>query len=144
VHDFDLGINPYPNGLFWTVAIPPDSVQANIGAGSASYHVANQPALDYGNIPNALLPPHTLVTTVTLSWDIEWFGPTRRHTTSEPNVGFSIDAVLTSAVMDFTATTAATSTTPGTTFVSDPASACNMKSVFAEVGREKNGVFFHS
>jgi hypothetical protein len=135
VHDFDLGIDPWPGGLFWTVRIDDDDVDVHFGAGKASYRVQNLPVLDYFNIPNGLfhfptMPPDPAI----VSFDIEWSGPVtdRSHLLEADNQAVG-DFVLSQATMTWSAKT------PAVKFVSDPN---GTSSIFAQLGRMRNGRFF--
>ena len=72
IHDFNPGIDPFPAGLFWTVAIPEDSVALNLGRGTASYRLSNFAIEDYGSIGNALSDGSSAPGIV--SFDVEWSG----------------------------------------------------------------------
>jgi hypothetical protein len=134
VHDFDPGIVPYPNGIFWTVPISRSSVQVNLGAGRASYRVSNLALRDYDDLIDAIFVPGAPYASASVSFDVEWSGAVNRIQVTEPSLSVRATLVENSATMTWTATTG------GVTFVSDPA---NMSSsVFALIGRERNGVFF--
>jgi hypothetical protein len=134
VHDFDPGIVPYPNGLFWTVPISRSSVQVNLGAGRASYRVSNLVLRDYDNLIDAIFVPSASYAYATVSFDVEWSGVGTRLQVNEPSLSVEVALVENSATMTWTATTG------GVTFVSGAASTST--SVFALIGRERNGVFF--
>ena len=53
IHELNPSTFP-PTGLFWTIEIPSDGIQVNLGKGTASMEADDVPILDYGNIPNAL------------------------------------------------------------------------------------------
>ncbi len=65
IHDFTPGVAP--SGLFWTAAIPPDSVDITLGKVTASFRVTDFPLLDIITTPS---PPGTV------SFDMEWSGKT--------------------------------------------------------------------
>lgn len=46
IHDLNPGIKP--DGLFWTIAMPEDSIEVNFGKGRASLEARNVPIEDYG------------------------------------------------------------------------------------------------
>jgi len=110
VHDFDPGIAA--NGLFWTVALPPGSVQSNPGSGAASLVVHNQPVLDYHNIPNALLQGPSNPATV--SFTVNWQKGSQKINTRNPTEGFAVQLVQNTATMTWSATT------QGVTYTSGP------------------------
>jgi hypothetical protein len=132
VHDFDPGITPYPAGLFWTVPLP-KSVDINMGAGRARMSASNVAVKDYFDIPNALFRFESPVSVdATCSFDIRWSGPvTSRGPVSTP--GSAGKLLLCNAAMTWSASNA-----NGFRFVSDPSPTT---SVFAQLGRVRNGVF---
>jgi len=128
-----LGIDPWPGGLFWTVRIDDKDVDVNLGAGAGSMRVENLPALDYFQIPNGLFH-FNRPDPATVSFDIEWSGPvTDRAHLLEANNQAVGDFVLSQATMSWSAQTSAFN------FVSDPN---GVSSVFAQLGRMRNGRFF--
>jgi hypothetical protein len=136
VHDFNPGITPYPDGLFWTVPLTDGGVDVQFGAGKASMRATDLQVRDFFSIPNSLfrfLSPASVA--ATCSFDIEWKGPvTDRSKVNDPVVGFEGDFVSDQATMTWSASRA-----DGFRFQSDPH---NTTSVFAELGKMKNGVFF--
>jgi hypothetical protein len=132
VHDFDPGINPYPDGLFWTVATPAVG-RVELGTGRAHMSAANVALEDYFDIPNALfrfeVPPSV---PATCSFDINWTGPvSSRGPVTTP--GSEGQLVMTAATMTWSASNAL-----GFSFVSNPS---GTTSVFAQLGHVRNGVF---
>lgn len=130
VHDFDPGIHPYPNGLFWTVPIA--SLGAvNLGTGAAEWSANNLGLTDYFNIPNALSRSDGSTPAV-VSFDIVWSGPvtSRGQVTSKGSTG---ELVMCDATMSWSA-----SNDLGFSFASNPS---GTKSVFAQLGHVSNGVF---
>jgi hypothetical protein len=75
------------------------------------------------------------VAAVVESLKIEWGGSGKRVVTNDSTNGFSLDAIVNTATMEWSAHNA-----NGFRFVSDPAE--TSFSEFAEVGQEQNGVFF--
>jgi len=136
VNDFDPGIHPYPDGLFWTVPMPADSVDVQFGAGKASMKGENISAPDYFNIPNALfrfMPGYPIPATV--SFDIRWSGPVKdRYNLKDPDVGFAGEFVESLATMTWSA-----ERSDGFRFVSDPSGTV---SAFAQLSHMRNGVFY--
>jgi hypothetical protein len=135
LHDFDPGITPYPDGLFWTVPLQsPDGVDVELGAGKARMTATDLAVMDFFNIPNALFHlEDPLSVGATCSFDIQWSGPvTNRSAVTGPS-GSSGELVMNQATMTWSATNA-----NGFSYQSDPA---GTTSVFAELGRVRNGVF---
>ena len=96
----------------------------------------NVPVIDWGSIPNALfvglspVPAHT-------SFKVVWSGVTDRliiNNTDPVYGGFGGEFVRNSAQMEWTATAG------DYEFVSDPLATSS--SSFAEIGHERNGMFF--
>jgi hypothetical protein len=133
VHDFNLGINPYPSGFFWTMRIPDDSVTVHLGAGRASMRVSEQPALDFGKIPTAIMNGPSVASIV--SYDVEWSGVIERSQIRDATQGFSGSFLTTSATINWSAR----HTNGDFTFQSDPT---GQSTIFAEIGHERNGTFF--
>ena len=129
VHDFDPGITPYPEGLFWTV--PFGSIgPVELGTGSAHMSATNLPVFDYFSIPNAIF--NGPFAQALCSFDITWTGPvTSRGPVTTP--GSTGELVMTKATMTWSA-----SNDLGFSFTSDPSPTT---SVFAQLGHVSNGVF---
>src|SRR5262245_9300910 len=143
--------------VFWTAVIPDGDVTVNAGAGRAEMHVHNLPELDYyspdGNGDLASLGPtwQTGYFDSTVSFDVVWNGPvTRRLNVRDPANGFAGQFNENQATVTWSATSAS-----GFSFTSNPgnfsASVPEEPGVngvtaplnfFAQVGRERNGVFF--
>jgi hypothetical protein len=135
VSDFDPGINPYPDGLFWTVPFA-DGVDVNFGAGRASMKANNLALSDFFSIPNALFRFMDPVSQrAVCSFDIQWSGPiTDRSKVDDAAVGFAGQFLLNQATMTWSAVRE-----DGFRFVSDPSPTT---SVFAQLGKMRNGSFF--
>ena len=137
VHDFDPGIEDYPNGLFWTLPVAAGAVTANPGAGRGSLVVANQAMRDFFDIPNALFrfeDPVSLPATV--SYNLEWTGPvTERQNFRDATNRWAGEFAKTSATMSWSA-----SRPDGFSFTSDAASTSHSRD--AVIGTERNGRFF--
>ena len=126
---------PYPDGLFWTLPFPDDSVEVEFGAGKGSMEAEHVSVQDYFSIPNALfrfLTPSSVP--ATCSFDVEWSGPvTQRSNIKDPSVGFAGEFVLSQATMTFTVRS------DGFSFVSNSSGTV---SAFAQLGHMRNGRFF--
>jgi hypothetical protein len=126
------GIQPYPDGLFWTMAIPPDSVHTNPGAGDAVYKVSNLQIDDFGDFNNALSGGAGVPATV--SFEVRWSGVDQRVNIKNPDAGFGGNYVRGRAQMEWSAVVG------NYRFESDPLDTSS--SDFASLGTERNGVFF--
>jgi hypothetical protein len=96
----------------------------------------NLAVFDFFNIPNAFfLFQDPISTPAKCSFDVRWSGPvTSRGPVASPP-GSAGDLVMSQATMTWSA-----SNDQGFSFQSNPA---NTTSVFAQVGRVRNGVFSH-
>jgi hypothetical protein len=96
------------------------------------------PVFDYGTGANALFgPPPSPLPTGTVSFIVVWSGVSQRVNTrnTDPTYGgFAGEFIRNTAQMEWTATVG------DYTFVSDPLATSS--SAFAEIGHERNGVFF--
>jgi hypothetical protein len=143
VHDFDPGIDPYPEGLFWTVPLQSGredeghgGVTVDLGDGKARMRATNLRVRDFFNSPNALFRFQSPASVrATVSFDIRWLGPAtgRSAVTSPP--GSSGRLLMSPATMRWSAQNA-----QGFSFKSDPSSTT---SVFGQLGRVRNGIFSH-
>jgi hypothetical protein len=127
VHDFNPGIAE--SGLFWTAPIDRGSVRVNLGAGSASMHVADLDVEDYGNVVNALQDGPSVEATV--SFDVSWSGVNERVKIRNRNTDFAGEFIRSSATLAWSAQET------GFSFQSDALTAG-----FATIGHERNGSFF--
>ena len=133
LHDFNPS-PPVPTGLFWTIRLRDENVDADVDDGRATYHVRNAPVFDHGNIGHALLGGPPPPTPARVSFTVEWHGVTSRqyiHNTTDHHAG---EFVFNSAQMDWTAEDDVYR------FQSAPLSTST--SAFALVGNERNGIFF--
>jgi hypothetical protein len=128
-HDFNLDINPFPSGLFWTRRFPEETVWANPDSGMASVTAKDVKLPDYGNIGNALTDGPSVPAEA--SFAVRWTGGMGAFTASSSLFTFSGQS--TRATIEWSATEA------GFAFKSDPAGTSTKN--FAILGREQNGVF---
>jgi hypothetical protein len=137
IHDFNPSTFP-PLGLFWTIELPEDSVEVELGKGSASLRGFDVPVFDYGNIINALFgPPPSPLPTGSVSFRVVWSSVDQRvHIRNIDPVygGFAGEFIRNKAQMEWTAEVG------DYIFESDPLATSS--SAFAEIGRERNGSFF--
>jgi hypothetical protein len=116
------------------VLVPTDAVQFTLGLGTASLHIADQQMGDFTKVPNSLMRGPSVPATI--SYDVRWSGPGKPVSVNDVKNGFAGE------FLENAATVSASATRQGFQFVSDPAA--TSKSVFAVLGRERNGVFFTS
>jgi hypothetical protein len=139
IHDLNPSTFP-PVGLFWTIQISDDrqdGVDVNLGTGSASLQVSNAPIFDYGSIGNALFGGGPAPVPGVVSFKVEWQGVNQRlniRNTDPVYGGFAGEFVRNTAQMQWTATVG--------DFVFESDAIGTSSSSFAEIGQERNGVFF--
>jgi len=106
IHDLNPTAFP-PTGLFWTLAIPDNSIQVNPGQGSVRMAVNNIPILDYHDIPNAIFGGGPAPIPGSVSFKIAWSGVKERvniKNTDPVYGGFAGEFVRNNAQMEWTAT----------------------------------------
>jgi hypothetical protein len=167
IHDFNPGFGPrvspvdsgngFGTRVFWTAVIPNGDGAVNLEDGTAALHVHNLPVFDYsapgGFAGNVSLGPlwQTAYVPATVSFDVHWGGPvTEQVNVKDATSGFAghfqeNQATVTwsaqsSSGFSFTANPGNFSTSlpevPGVNGVTQPLN------FFAEIGFERNGVFF--
>ena len=135
LHDLNPSPSP-PFGLFWTIAIPGDGIDVNLGAGRASMEADDVPIHDYGTFENDLTGGGP-ATPGSVSFKVKWSGVDERvniKNTDPIYGGFAGEFVRNAAQMEWTAVVG------DLTFVSDPLETSS--SSFAQIGHERNGSFF--
>ena len=137
IHDFNPGtIDSGPAaGLFWTIHIPADDVDVDLHRATATMRVEDADVEDYHTLKNALLDGPSDPASV--SFVIRWQGVKARVEVNDFDLGFAGQFIEDSATVEWSASVPST----GFSFTSDPAA--TSKTVFAEIGAERNGVFFH-
>jgi hypothetical protein len=85
IHDFDPGLTP--NGVFWTVPVPKNSVYVHPGAGEAAVDVKNLAVQDFFSLPNFFTGGASAPAVV--SFHIRWSGVTKRVKTRDVANGFA-------------------------------------------------------
>ena len=131
--------------MFWTKAIDDDSFEIEPGEGSARWSLRRYAITDYTRFENAisafsgpggtptpekaLLPPRPAM----VSFELRWEGVKRRYTVDNPS-----QQLRGKFVEPAQATINWSSTTNGYSF----ASSSTTDVFFAQVGEERNGVFF--
>lgn len=113
--------------------MPARSVDVNPGAGRATLSVANLAQRDFFNLPNALAVGRSVPAVVT--FEIVWSGVRRRFNVRDAQNGFAGEFVENGR-----ATIVWRADQAGFRFVS--AAANTSTSTFAQIGHERNGVFF--
>lgn len=126
------GIHPFPNGLFWTLQIPDDSVEVHPGAGSATYRVRDLSIADYVNFDGSFNNGPS--TPATVSFEVRWSGVDQRLNIKDDAARFGGEFVRGRAQMEWSAVVG------DLEFRSDPLAASS--SDFASLGTERNGTFF--
>lgn len=130
IHDFNPGTTP--SGLFWTVPVSNDDVQIDLDNATAFMRLTDFDLEDYHTLKNAILDGPSVPASV--SFTIQWSGVLQRVAES------STTETYRGQFIHDTATVAWTAQEQGFSFVSDPAETST--TTFAEIGRERNGVFF--
>jgi len=120
IHDFNPGIAP--SGLFWTAHVPVSSVEIDFGRTTASFRLKDFALLD--TIPNV---------GAVVSLSMEWHGERAEIKVRDLVNGFAGSYRECSATIQWSGEEA------GFSFVSDPAGSSVTR--FAEIGRERNGIF---
>jgi hypothetical protein len=118
--------------VFWTVPVPSDNVAVHSGEGDAAVDVNNQALQDFFSLPNFFSGGSSAPAVV--SYHLRWSGVTKRVKTRDVVNGFAGEFMENNATLEWSAQT------DHFEFVSDPANTST--SSFAEVGHERNGVFF--
>ena len=136
IHDLNPSTFP-PTDLFWTIKIPNDGIQVHLGHGAASMEADNVPIFDYTTIPNALFGGGPAPTPGFVSFTVTWRGVDERlkiRNTDPVYGGFGGEFIRNTAQIEWTATVG--------DFTLDSAPLSTSSSVFAEIGHERNGIFF--
>ena len=147
-HSYDPGVSE--SEVFWTTEVPQSSIHVDLHDEEATLHLRNVLVFDAFTVPNSLDPHHPIpkVNAVINSLRIKWSGTINRRTHTDCVDAFRGTYIEDSATIQVIATTPpapATACPPrparnGFRFVSDPAA--TSISHFAQIGRERNGVFF--
>lgn len=145
IHDFNPGVPKPPDpsaGLFWTAPIRMSSVAIDLGEATASLHLEDFLTKDFFTNRNnwiTTIPPVDAI----VSYTIRWSGALARVDVVDlENTGLTTNHRFAGRFIEGTATVEWSVSVPsmGFTFESDPAD--TSKSQFAEIGHERNGVFF--
>jgi hypothetical protein len=128
IHDFNPGIAR--DGLFWTMALDPESVRVNPGNGRAVLQARHLPMPDYHDFVNSATGGASVPGSV--SFRVEWAPSHDKH-----HYRYALHKWEGSFVKT-TATCSWSGRTKVATFSTDK----NNPTIFAEVGRERSGRFF--
>jgi len=132
VHDFNPGIEK--SGLFWTIPVSPDALEAVPHAGRARMRVENLEVPDYHDFLNAV-SKHAKSQPGHATFDVRWAGGGDRTPVRDETFGFRGNYTAGDVTIDF----AVVDDKVGVVYTSD---ADGQKTVAGGVGRERNGVFF--
>lgn len=145
-HDYNPGyLGGWPDGVFWTMAVAPETVSVDPTTGVASYRMENLAIPDYTNIPNALANGPTLPGKV--SFDVRWApnAESKRwlyHHEAEPSEpdSYAVDYWNTQATLEWQAETEATGFRFASYKIGEYPEGRAPGQLFAIAGRERNGV----
>lgn len=116
--------------MFWVQAISADSASVDLAAEKASLSVTSLAIPDFHDVINALKGGPSVPAFV--SFDVKWSGATRRLGIRNETDGFVGRYIEDKATIKWSAVQ------KGFKFESEP----KQSSVYAVIGRERNGVFF--
>ena len=129
IHDFSPGVSV--TGLFWTVPVAPETVVFDDALESLSVRIPSLNMPDAFNLPNSLAEGPSVPGNV--GFEVVWTATGPARSVRSDAHGFAGE------FRDAKATVAWTGRTEGSRYESDPPE--GSKTVFARVGRERNGVF---
>jgi hypothetical protein len=133
IHDFNPGIAP--SGLFWTIPVPNDAVQIDLRAQTASFAYDSLAIPDFTDFANGVTGGPSIPGVAT--FNVQWGGTTSTTSVRVPAQTFEGTYFQDTATIEFSV---ASPMQNNFTFTSDAASTST--SLFAEIGLERNGVFF--
>ncbi|MGH8993291.1 MAG: hypothetical protein ACRDYV_07235 [Acidimicrobiia bacterium] len=129
VHDFSPGVSE--TGLFWTVPVAPDTVVFDDALDSVSLRIPSLDMPDAVNLANSLADGPTFPGNV--AFEVVWTASGPAEPVHSEAHGFAGE------FRDAQATVAWSGRTEQSRYQSDPPE--GSRTVFAVVGRERNGVF---
>jgi hypothetical protein len=129
IHDFEPGIEE--SGLFWTIPFNEHDIDVNPGNGRARMRASDLEMPDYHDFVNSLIGDSV---PGVVSFTVEWLKSRDKRRFRDPVNGWLANMVLNEARIEWTGETETAR------FESDDID--TSFSLFAEVGRERNGVFF--
>lgn len=133
LHDLNPS-EPHPLGLFWTVPIPDASINVDFASGRATLSAQDVQVFDYGQISNALSGTGPPPQSATVSFRVEWSGSVDQRPVRNASAGFTGEFIRNFAWMEWSGSVGPYQ------FVSAPLASSS--SSFAEIGQERNGMFF--
>jgi len=138
LHDLNPSTFP-PTGLFWTLAIPAEGVHVRLAQGRATMEATDVPIFDYRTGVNAIFGGGPEPIPGVVSFTVVWSGINERLRIQNYDPvygGFAGHFIRNTAQMAWTATVG------DWTFASAPLATST--SSFAEIGQERNGLFFRA
>jgi hypothetical protein len=90
---------PFPDGVFWTVLVPDDSVQVNLGQATASFNLTNYAIPDFGSFGNFASDGPSLPGMVT--FDVQWSGVLQSVKDRNPAQGYAADFIYDTAAISW-------------------------------------------
>ena len=146
-HSYDPGLSE--SEVVWTTEIPEDAVDFSVSDETASLHVKNVLAFDTFTVANSLDQHHPMgpkLHAIINSLRLDWSRTITRRTHTDCVDGFRGSFFEDTAAIQVTATTPAVPASEcpprqarnGFRFVSSRTTLVH----FAQIGRERNGVFF--
>ena len=137
IHDFNLDIDPFPSGLFWTRKVDAASVSVdpeNLAAG-AVMHIEEMHLTDYHSIDNSLSDGALSgEEPANVSYTLRWNGSGTPNSLNDGK-SFRYTGIQTTATIEWSAKKA-----DGFRFQSDPAASSFTN--FALLANEHNGSFY--
>jgi hypothetical protein len=123
--------------LFWTIPVPPDSVEVHLGAGQASFRLSTS-VFDDHDLKSSLTRvfPSGFPQNVDVSFDVEWSGVVDRQQIRNEAENFEGDFLQTGSTIVWS------SHNPGTGFAFQSEGPNPARLVNAAIGHVRNGVFF--
>jgi hypothetical protein len=135
VHDYNPHITP--SGLFWTIQVPPGSIDVHLGRGEASFRLAIE-TFDDHDLKSSLtrIFPAGFPQLADVTFDVEWSGILDQQHVRNEAMNFEGDFLQTGSTIQWSSVNPAS----GFQFTSEPANPARL--VGAVIGRERSGVFF--
>ena len=118
--------------MFWTIRVPDDRVEVDVDGARASINLRDVDVGDYHDVLSALSGGPSVPSNV--SFHIHWSGVKQRVHLHDNQKKFDAQLIVDTATMGWSAHT------KDFKFESDPENTST--TIFAAIGRERNGVFF--